>query len=58
MDWCKKCVICATANGPPKRRAVMKQYNVGSPFEKIAIDIAGPFSLIEDGNKFILVAMD
>ena len=36
----------------------MKQYNVGAPFERIAIDIAGPFPTTNDGNKYILVAMD
>ncbi|KAG5884506.1 hypothetical protein JTB14_034570 [Gonioctena quinquepunctata] len=36
----------------------MRQYNVGSPFERIAIDIAGPFPVSDHGNKYILVAMD
>ena len=48
---------------PPRghRRGVevqLKQYNVGAPFERIAIDIAGPFPVTKDGNKYILVAMD
>jgi hypothetical protein len=43
-DWCRRCVSCATANGPQgKRRAPMRQYDVGNPFKRIAIDIAGPF---------------
>lgn len=58
-DWCRKCVVCATSNGPQKRRkAPMRQYNVGSPFERIAIDISGPFPTTDRGNKYILVAMD
>lgn len=36
----------------------MRQYNVGSPFERIAVDIAGPFPTTEDGNKYIMVAID
>ena len=36
----------------------MRKYNVGSPFERIAIDVAGPFPTTDDGNKYILVAMD
>ncbi|RYA68429.1 hypothetical protein DD592_26820, partial [Enterobacter cloacae complex sp. 2DZ2F20B] len=36
----------------------MKKYNVGAPFERIAIDVAGPFPVTNDGNKFILVASD
>lgn len=36
----------------------MKQYNVGLPFERIAVDIAGPFPETHKGNKYVLVAMD
>jgi transposase InsO family protein len=36
----------------------MKQYNVGLPFERIAIDVAGPFPETDQGNKYILVVMD
>ncbi|KAG5891945.1 hypothetical protein JTB14_002221 [Gonioctena quinquepunctata] len=58
-DWCRKCAVCAASNGPRIRpKAPMRQYNVGSPFERIAIDIAGPFPVSDHGNKYILVAMD
>jgi transposase InsO family protein/predicted aspartyl protease len=58
-DWCRKCTICAASNGPPRRpKAPMQQYNVGSPFERIAIDIAGPFPETDHQNKYILVVMD
>lgn len=33
----------------------MRQYNVGSPFEWIAIVIAKPFPTTDDGNKYIVV---
>ena len=36
----------------------MKQYNVGAPFERITLDVAGPFPEIVSGNKYILVVMD
>src|SRR5436190_5845630 len=58
-DWCRKCSTCASSNGPHKRRkAPMRQYNVGSPFEWIAVDVAGPFPETEDGNKYIIFVMD
>ena len=58
-DWCRKCAVCAASNGPQRRpRAPMQQYNVGSPFERVAIDAAGPFPETEDGNKYIIVVMD
>lgn len=58
-DWCRRCLTCGASNGPnKKKKASMRLYNVGAPFERIAIDVAGPFPLTDDGNKFILVAMD
>ena len=36
----------------------MHQYNVGVPFERIAIDIAGPFPESDKGNRYLLIAMD
>jgi len=36
----------------------MYQYNVGAPFERIAIDIAGPFPDSDKGNRYLLIAMD
>ncbi|CAF4895233.1 unnamed protein product [Pieris macdunnoughi] len=58
-DWIRKCKACAAVKGPQTRtRAGMKQYNVGAPWERIAVDIAGPFPLTEKGNKYIMVVMD
>jgi transposase InsO family protein len=36
----------------------MHQYNVGAPFERIAINIAGPFPESNSGNQYLLIAMD
>lgn len=36
----------------------MKVYNVGMPWERIGLDIAGPFPVTTAGNRFILVVMD
>ena len=32
--------------------------NSGLPFERIAIDIAGPFPVTDDGNRYIMVVGD
>ncbi|XP_063907405.1 uncharacterized protein K02A2.6-like [Zophobas morio] len=53
------CTMCAASQGPHTgARGKMKKYNVGAPFERIAIDVAGSFPVTNDGNKFILVASD
>jgi hypothetical protein len=36
----------------------MHQYNVGAPFERVAVDIAWPFPETDRGNRYFLVAMD
>ncbi|UYV74989.1 K02A2.6-like [Cordylochernes scorpioides] len=57
--WCKECDRCAASKGPKTRsRGVMREYNMGAPFERIAIDVIGPFPVTEGGNRYILVAMD
>jgi hypothetical protein len=35
----------------------MHQY-IWAPFERIAIDIAGSFPLSDQGNRYLLIAMD
>ena len=41
-----------------KPRAPLKQYNVGAPMERVALDVMGPFPKSKDGNKYILVMGD
>jgi hypothetical protein len=36
----------------------MHQYNVGAPFERVAVDIAGRFPESDRGNRYLLLAMD
>jgi hypothetical protein len=56
--WCQQCDTCVTSRGPRNRsRGLMHQY-VGAPFERIVIDIAGPFPESDKGNKYLLIAMD
>ena len=58
-DWCRKCTNCSSVKGPHTRsRGALKLYNVGAPWERIALDVAGPFPTSNRGNKYILVVMD
>jgi hypothetical protein len=36
----------------------MHQYNFGASFERIAIDVAGPFPECKRGNHYRLISMD
>jgi hypothetical protein len=57
--WCRECDICAASHGPRTRnRGQMHQCNVGVSFERLAIDVAGPYALSNQGNRYLLIAMD
>jgi hypothetical protein len=57
--WCPQCDNCAANRGHRTRaRGQMHQYNVGAPFERVAIDIAGPFPWSDRRNRYLLIAMD
>jgi len=57
--WFRHCDACAANRGPRTRsRVLIHQYNVGAPFERIAVDIAGPFPKSDRGNRNLLVDMD
>ena len=42
----------------PTPHAPLQIMNVGSPMERVAIDITGPLPVSASGNRYILVAMD
>lgn len=59
QDWCRKCTTCAAVKGPQTRsRGSLRLYNVGAPWERIAVDVAGPFPVTDSGNKYFMVVMD
>ncbi len=59
QQWCRTCDLCSSRKGPPKRiRAPMGQYNVGSPMERVAVDVLGPLPETDAGNKYLLLAVD
>ncbi|XP_076838708.1 retrovirus-related Pol polyprotein from transposon 412 isoform X1 [Brachyhypopomus gauderio] len=53
------CDTCAAKKGPATRpRAPLIPMRSGSPMERVAVDVMGPFPVTEAGNKYVLVAMD
>ena len=58
-NWCQKCQVCAKKKYPSKKnRGTLRQYHVGSPLERVCIDILGPLPRTSSGNKYILVVTD
>jgi len=59
QEWCRACQVCCARNGPARKtRAPLQLYRVGAPMDRVAVDIAGPFPVTSQGNRFICVAMD
>jgi hypothetical protein len=57
--WCRECNTCAASCSPQARnQGQMHQYNVGATFKRIAIDVAGPIPLSNQGNWYPLVTTD
>jgi Integrase zinc binding domain/Integrase core domain len=58
-EWCASCGVCRSCKGPQTRsRGKMMQYHVGSPFERVAVDVMGPLPLTQQGNRYVLVVAD
>ena len=58
-EWVTNCNNCQKKQQPKKsKRAPMKQYNVGAPLERLAIDILGPLPESIKGNKYIVCIGD
>ena len=57
--WLTRCHDCgAKKSTGRKRRAALKQYILGAPLERIAVDILGPLPLTPRGNRYVLVVTD
>ena len=57
--WCLSCETCFRRKGPHLRtRAPLRTYNVGSPWERVAIDLAGEYPKTSRGNRYLLVLID
>ena len=57
--WVTRCHDCgAKKSTGRKRRAALKQYILGAPLERIAVDILGPLPLTPRGNQYVLVVTD
>ncbi|KAH1009937.1 hypothetical protein HUJ05_004313 [Dendroctonus ponderosae] len=51
-NWCRACTECSASKGPRSRsRGPMRQYLVGSPFERIAIDVQ-EFSKLGESSEY------
>ena len=53
--WCRACLVCQLRNSPvPPYRAEMLSVPCNTIFAKVGLDLAGPFPITTNGNKYIL----
>ena len=57
-QWQRQCDECAQVKPGPRHRANMTSMTVGSPMDRVAMDILGELPETPRGNKYILVLSD
>ncbi|GBM65989.1 Transposon Ty3-G Gag-Pol polyprotein [Araneus ventricosus] len=56
--WCRECHACGARKGPKTTtKGRLQRYNVGAPFERMALDILGLLPVTTKGNRYVLVLM-
>lgn len=59
MEWCRSYVVCIAKAGPSgKGKSPLQIYNVGTPFDRVQMDILGPLPMTFSDNKYLLVVTD
>jgi len=49
-------MVCVAKKDPfEKGKFELRIYNAGTPFEKLQMDILGPFPVTSSGNRYLLV---
>ncbi len=57
--YVRGCIDCQTKKRPMERPAgLMKPIKAQQPFERVGIDLIGPFPLSRSGNKHVIIAVD
>jgi hypothetical protein len=56
--WVGQCVVCASRKNPKySRRVPMQVYRVGSPMDRVSLDLLGPFRPITRGRHQLILTL-
>ena len=58
LHYVSKCVPCNSCNLKQQKTPLQKMDTVSVPFQKIAVDICGPYPTTQAGNKYLLTFVD
>ena len=57
--WCTSCIDCSMKKVPRgKKKAPLLPIPVEGAFDRVAMDVLGPFPVTNDGNRYIVVFSD
>lgn len=57
--YVRQCDICSTIKGPTKKpKAPLGNMSTGAPWDRLSVDIMGPFPESSRGNKYVMVVTD
>jgi len=56
--YLQQCHRCLDRGNPQRRRAPLQCYNSGAPFERVSVDLLGPFPRTPRGNVYLVTAYD
>jgi transposase InsO family protein len=56
--WCHTCITCRRKKGHRRQHAPLQLHSVGVPWERVGVDLAGPFTRTDRGNRYLLVVVD
>ena len=54
----RSCADCLRRGNPRRRKSPLQFYNVGNPYQRVYVDIMGPFPTSENGNKYLVTLLD
>ncbi len=58
-EYCETCLSCQQSKNPPNKKYSIGRFNpVSRPFQRVSLDIKGPFPRSSAGNTFVLVMTD
>ena len=51
-------LVCSKGRSNKNMKAPLAAYTVGSPMERVAVDVLGPSPVSDKRNKYLLIARD
>ena len=54
----RSCHACLNRGNPQRKRAPLHIYNVGVPFQRVSVDVMGPYRESSEGNRYLVTLLD